>query len=1029
EAQRNIARILKDLSEKYEFAKVAMEGSFGKIDTSLLSTIPDKNVRESVAGFFMEKGLLSGTEYAGATSDDSLELQGIENESLYRKDREILESAYTREDEVKNFFKPFKQDVDKELQKILNQELKQFRASLKKEKAASSHIDDLISEANSLQVDLNEYPVLSAFAQMMALKAEIDFARVSRETDYFINLLRKVLSAGQIGILISLRRNEARADQFYSALRQFFLEHKNLLKQGECRNLEKFFVYLELVRMLNPELLVQEEKQLVKNIEQKLIRDDQERTALACLDYFTLLEKVIYGEATPEELDKYWILKNEIGEKTPQFLASLLPGAKVRDRLDRLLPFQSNMEEFYRISLARNTALVENTLKLLKKEDKIALVAGGFHVPGITELLRAKDISFTVTAPQMTTPIDKKSYKETLASRLPPLEAFLVYTLAPATLLNNLAFHQRLFISALSRVIDIIEKDELSAEKKQKYMIHDFFEPWQSAYRARTGKTLDLVFEGINQDGTEYRFTISGEKYSLTVRDGKQKLVRDVSAPAALAEKIPSAPQAPPVDLKQIKKHPGIREKAVELARKIAEKSAEFIRTGKLTAGGAQLVRVESPVRKEASVKEAVNGIEKALAGFLEERADYREYMKTHPQESEQLTERIEKFKTLLRGILERGDIKNNPEKFRKAVELYQKVFGLLLNLDRVDLTLPYTPHGMGHVFRMLDYAQEIISVTGIESSLNEKYHGMGKELAMFVILLHDLGYTKLEDVKIKSGHSGKSIEIIEEDLQGLIRDIFGLDLVQYGELIDAIGFHSEKRKMPAGIIVKPGEKTESDKPLLFVLKLADKMDLTAGRLRPNFQGRMLTFEMLFRLFDPELRRLQQMTADLSGMNRVDAAAKYVRRLKDIRTEVVDFIETVKAKTREEGADSEGVARWLAERYKLPPEDALSLAKDLAEMTDQDFSDTFDYFTCQGRYSWMDPETHALYLSENDLPHRFGLFPIKSAGLEIRNGILTTVVKLERNSYLSGRVPKEIVEFQADRFSDALGPLTYNGHL
>ena len=223
EAQRNIARILKDLSEKYEFAKVAMEGSFGKIDTSLLSTIPDKNVRESVAGFFMEKGLLSGTEYAGATSDDSLELQGIENESLYRKDREILESAYTREDEVKNFFKPFKQDVDKELQKILNQELKQFRASLKKEKAASSHIDDLISEANSLQVDLNEYPVLSAFAQMMALKAEIDFARVSRETDYFINLLRKVLSAGQIGILISLRRNEARADQFYSALRQFFL--------------------------------------------------------------------------------------------------------------------------------------------------------------------------------------------------------------------------------------------------------------------------------------------------------------------------------------------------------------------------------------------------------------------------------------------------------------------------------------------------------------------------------------------------------------------------------------------------------------------------------------------------------------------------------------------------------------------------------------------------------------------------------------------------------------------------------------
>ena len=53
-AQYSIVNILKDLLNNYNLSLVAIEGGTGYIDTSILSTFPDKDIKEKTAGGRLE---------------------------------------------------------------------------------------------------------------------------------------------------------------------------------------------------------------------------------------------------------------------------------------------------------------------------------------------------------------------------------------------------------------------------------------------------------------------------------------------------------------------------------------------------------------------------------------------------------------------------------------------------------------------------------------------------------------------------------------------------------------------------------------------------------------------------------------------------------------------------------------------------------------------------------------------------------------------------------------------------------------
>ncbi len=64
QVQKNIAGILAYFEGQHHLSGIFAEGApAGKVDTTLLTTLPDKKIQAQVLKDFLEKGLISGVEY------------------------------------------------------------------------------------------------------------------------------------------------------------------------------------------------------------------------------------------------------------------------------------------------------------------------------------------------------------------------------------------------------------------------------------------------------------------------------------------------------------------------------------------------------------------------------------------------------------------------------------------------------------------------------------------------------------------------------------------------------------------------------------------------------------------------------------------------------------------------------------------------------------------------------------------------------------------------------------------------------
>ncbi|MFA5144356.1 MAG: hypothetical protein WC522_09410, partial [Candidatus Omnitrophota bacterium] len=84
-AQESISSILDSLVTNYDLKLVAIEGSTGYIDTSILKTFPDERIRNTTAKYLMSKGKMSAGEFYSITSNKPIALYGIENKDLYKE--------------------------------------------------------------------------------------------------------------------------------------------------------------------------------------------------------------------------------------------------------------------------------------------------------------------------------------------------------------------------------------------------------------------------------------------------------------------------------------------------------------------------------------------------------------------------------------------------------------------------------------------------------------------------------------------------------------------------------------------------------------------------------------------------------------------------------------------------------------------------------------------------------------------------------------------------------------------------------
>ncbi|MDD5423256.1 MAG: hypothetical protein PHT32_07565, partial [Candidatus Omnitrophica bacterium] len=205
-AQESIVSILDSLVTNYDIKLLAIEGSTGLIDTSLLKSFPDENIRNKTAKYLMNKSSISAGEFFSVTSNKNITLYGIEEKSLYRDNvsqfKAIYEINNSTKKDLNNLISTLKAIQDKlysdDLKALENNSVLHRDGSI----SFTQRWDFVRNLAESKGVSYKSYSNISKLVESLRLEKVISFDKANKERDVLIDVLSKKLPKSDLEKLV-----------------------------------------------------------------------------------------------------------------------------------------------------------------------------------------------------------------------------------------------------------------------------------------------------------------------------------------------------------------------------------------------------------------------------------------------------------------------------------------------------------------------------------------------------------------------------------------------------------------------------------------------------------------------------------------------------------------------------------------------------------------------------------------------------------------------------------------------------------
>ncbi|MFH1714663.1 MAG: hypothetical protein ABH857_00490, partial [Elusimicrobiota bacterium] len=387
EAQNKISQIINLLKTAYgeRLSVMGLEGESGNVDLSLLAGIPDKNIKDEVVNYFLDRGELTGPALFAIRNPNCINIIGLEDEELYNKNLKQLYDSLFYQNGLEGVLNKLRRQIDRGKDIVYPSDLREF-------------------EKNYSKYNLAEQ----------------------------IQYLKK--TAPDLGVSL---------ENLYQNLMSFDKGFRN-----------------------NPILLIQEMNELEYIIKKSMLkgRNDGQRI-LYCDRYLDLLNKLLSNNVSVYDYENWQKGKKRFYEFADIMIGKLSVNntfAEYKDIIDRAV---TNMQDFYNLAEKRNEVMVGNLLKqqpcypefdcpvkggsrstkneyLTKTPDQVRsdinvrhenareitlssrnssphndinknisiMVLGGFHIKGVTQILRSRGISYAVINPNITKKYDKNIY-------------------------------------------------------------------------------------------------------------------------------------------------------------------------------------------------------------------------------------------------------------------------------------------------------------------------------------------------------------------------------------------------------------------------------------------------------------------------------------------------------------------------------------------------------------------------------------------------------------------------------------------
>ena len=424
EAQKNLSRIIETLINDKKLNLVMVEGGWGDVSLTYLRSYADKGRRLEVAEEYLKGGKISGEEYLNIVSDYDMDIEGLEDENLYKANLDaFFEIEKFRAKAIAELVN-IKAAVEKLKEKLYPaqlQELEKTERDYKDEKISlADYYKHTQGIAEKTKIDLSAFPNFSSFMKVTESEKQINFPSVEKERSNIIEKLSKKFSKEKLTALVTksleFRLNKLTPAEYHNYL---IIEAQ---EAGEgldnYPNLKRYVSYISSHENIDTVRLFEEAETLSLKIKDKLATDFRQKrlneisTGLDVLDNFLNLKLVpndfnYYKQHKNDFITTNWVdfINKEI-DRNKLKAPPVLPAATVDKNLSTLV-------KFYDIANERDDVFVKNAIKLMneKNQNLAVIITGGFHTPPLTQKLRECGISYVVVAPHTTTQTDPELYR------------------------------------------------------------------------------------------------------------------------------------------------------------------------------------------------------------------------------------------------------------------------------------------------------------------------------------------------------------------------------------------------------------------------------------------------------------------------------------------------------------------------------------------------------------------------------------------------------------------------------------------
>ena len=419
-AQTNLSEMVSRLeayaAEQKKSLIVAVEGAAGTIDTDSLSSFENPAIKQVVSSALLRNGFLLGEEHAAINvAPGRVKIVGVETPSLYNKNIIAREQSAQARERILVTVREIKGQLNRLKEHNFNALLNTLEKNrLAVEDGRMSMSDYLVFLSRTSPQLTTKYAMVSRMLALNAQEKELDFADVEKE--------------GRLLVQESInKKNDKEVEKMMkeaTALREGRLSplayYNGLLADADRMypSLKAYVAYLRNSESVNPDTLFLEVQDLEVDIAKDLVRHPLAYELYKNIRWVERQERFFSLNMVPQE----WALQRNVNVEEI-FRAH----AEIRDFVAEQVgdlgyrfatpPFSVNdlrvavrgSGDFYRAAEARDTEMVANLNKILKKYQKdnvvVAFIAGGFHTPGVTRQLREKGLAYQVIRPQLETEV------------------------------------------------------------------------------------------------------------------------------------------------------------------------------------------------------------------------------------------------------------------------------------------------------------------------------------------------------------------------------------------------------------------------------------------------------------------------------------------------------------------------------------------------------------------------------------------------------------------------------------------------